>query len=76
MKHVRHLAFKFNQDWMCNFSFMVSTEHRLAIASVVEDEYSWYEAKQSLKGMLFLLGNLKYVSEITKFLLGLVMGHS
>jgi len=52
---------------------MASAEHRLAAPSVVEGEYSWYKVKQTLKGMLCLFGNLQVVSEMTKFLLGLIM---
>lgn len=58
------MAFKFSQDWVCDFSFMASIELRVALPSVVWDEYTaWSES--ALKGMWFLPGNVKEVSEMT-----------
>lgn len=63
---VLHLAFEFSQDWLCKQH--EGTEHRLLVPSIVEDECSWYEIKQTLNGMWFPLEDLKDVSEITRFL--------
>lgn len=75
MKCTIYYTWLLNSVESCNFSFTATTKHRLAVPSVVEDKYSWYELNQTLKGWLFLLGNLEDVSEVTKLLLELIMGH-
>lgn len=47
-----HLAFKFSQDWMCDFSFMANIELKLAIPSVVWDEYTAWSKLDSEKHMV------------------------